>query len=175
MNGCNRIFTTGLLLTTQFALWTACSLAVFGVFWRTVPFEPRILFFGFFVALAAVAELIWWKRPSSPSPLNEEEYDEEEFDGSATQQITRFRTEKGTDRLEGTFLVEFIPKQRMASVHVPFCPAFIVTPAVEALLLGGEAALTVVKPQPFGVRIDVKRLNDEPVRILVVAERQTML
>lgn len=160
----------GLLLTTQFALWTACALAAFGVFWRAVPFEPHILLFGFFVALAAIAELVWWNRPSSTQLLIEEKK-EEEFDANATQQITRFRTEEGTDRLEGTFLVEFVPDQRTASVHVPFCPVFAATPMVEALLLDGEATLSVVKPRPFGVRVDVKRQGDEPVRILVAAEK----
>jgi len=159
----------GLFLTTQFALWTACALAVFGVFWRTVPFEPRILLFGIFVALVAVAEIAWWKRPSVSPPLVEEEWEEEKFDADALQQIVRSRNEDGAERLEGTFLVEFVPNQRTASVHVPFCPAFETTPTVETLLLEGDATLSIVKPQPFGVRIDVKRQGDEPVRILVTA------
>jgi hypothetical protein len=164
------------LLTTQFALWTACALAVFGICWRSVPFDLRILFFGFVVAVLAVAELVWWKRPkdtgSRLSPKGgPEEFveEEEEFDASATQQIVRSRIEDGTERLEGTFLVEFAPEQRTASVHVPFCPAFETEPMVEALLLDGDATLSVVKPRSFGVRIDVKRRDDEPVRILVVA------
>ena len=159
----------GLLLTTQFALWTACALAVLGIGWRSVPFDRHILLFGFFVALTAIAELVWWRRPSHAPPLDEEEFAEEEFDDNATQRITRSRTDEGTERLEGTFLVEFAPDQRTASVHVPFCPAFETTPNVEALLLDGEATLSVVKPRPFGVRVDVKRHGDEPVRILVVA------
>ena len=160
---------SGLFLTTQFVLWTACILAIFGVFWRTVPFEPRILLFGFVVALIAVAELVWWKRPASFPSLIEDELEEEEFDADALQRIVRSRTEDGMERLEGTFLVEFAPDQRTASVHVPFCPAFETVPAVEALPLEGDATLSIVTPRPFGVRIDVKRQDDEPVRILVVA------
>ena len=160
----------GLFLTTQFALWMACALAVLGVFWRTVPFEPRILLFGLLVALIAVAELAWWRRPARSLPLQEDEEPvEEECNAGTTQQIVRFHAEDGTERLEGTFLVEFIPEQRTASVHVPFCPAFEATPTVEALLLDGDATLSVVKPRSFGVRIDVKRRGDEAVRILVVA------
>jgi len=159
----------GLFVTTQFALWTACVLALFGVFWRSVPFEPSILLFGFFVALVAVAELVWWKRPTSIPLPAEEELEEEAFDAGALQQIVRSRTEDGAERLEGTFLVEFTPNQRTASVHVPFCPAFETTPTVEVLPLEGDAMASVDSPRPFGVRVDVKRKDEEPVRILVTA------
>jgi len=172
-----RPLSLGLLLTTQFVLWTACALAVFGVCWRSAPFEPRILLFGFFVALAAVAELAWWKRPSRSPLLREgdESEGQEDFDDAMTQQIVRSRTEDGAERLEGTFLVEFAPAQQTASVHVPFCPAFETTPTVDALLLDGKAMLSVVKPRSFGVRIDVKRQGGEPVRILVVAHSAPLL
>ena len=146
-----------------------CALTVFGFCWRTVPFEPRILLFGLFVALVAIMELVWWNRPSSYSPPVEKIFEEEGFDADAIQQIIRSRTKDGMEYLEGTFLVEFVPKQRTTSIHVPFCPAFETPPTVEALLLEGDATLSVVKPQPFGVRIDVKRQDDEPVRILVTA------
>ena len=165
-----RQLSSGLFLITQFVLWTACALTVLGVFWRNVPFDSRIMFFGFLVALIAVAEIFWWKRSLSAPPFQkDEEHTKEEFDVGAIQQIVRFRTEDGTERLEGMFLVEFATEQRVASVHVPFCPAFESTPMVEALLLEGEATLSAVKPCSFGVRIDVKRRGNESVRILVTA------
>ena len=166
-----RQLSLGLLLMTQFVLWTACALAVFGVCWRSIPFEPRILLFGFFVALAAAVELAWWKRSFRTPSLreNDEPEEQEYFDDAVTQQIVRSRTEDGVERLEGTFLVAFAPMQQTASVHVPFCPAFETTPTVEVLPLEGDAMASVDSPRPFGVRVDVKRKDEEPVRILVTA------
>ncbi len=161
---------------------------------------PAVLFGLFFVlpspwaivflAVLGLVELAWWKLPSRPNNRHyaslhsgfcssvesehaEELEESEEFDEGITQQLVRRRTDEGTDRLEGTFLVEFPENQRTASVHVPFCPAFEGTPKIDVVLLDGEdATLSVVKPKPFGVRIDAKRRENAvgTVRILVVAE-----
>lgn len=113
-----------------------------------------------------------------PAPIDdfpeEESFEEEESANENTiQQTTRFRTEEGTDRFEGSYFVEFRDDQKTTSVHVPFCPMFDSAPKIEAFLLDVvDAKLTIGQSRPFGVRVDVKRAENAPPRfpIMVVAE-----
>lgn len=109
----------------------------------------------------------------TPLVIGDEEAFEESLDGNTTQHIVRTRTEAGTDRFEGTFLIEFLDRQGTAGIHIPFCPAFGSVPRIEAFLLDEEAAkIAAMTPHPYGVRIDVKREPAAASRfhIAVVAE-----
>ena len=108
------------------------------------------------------------EMPAEPNDDTEEEF----LDDSITQQIVRRRTESGSEQVEGTFVIQFSEQELTKTLHVPFCPAFASLPNIETFLLDGESCkINLVKPQPFGVRVDVKRTSRSPeqVRIAVVA------
>lgn len=137
-----------------------------------------LLWFPLYVLFLGLIETVFWlreRRRTEIDAFSEEEpiEEEESTDETMIQQTTRFRTEEGTDRFEGTFCVEFLDDQKTTSVHVPFCPMFDSTPKIEAFLLDAvDAKLTVDRPQPFGVRVEVKRSEHTPPRfsIMLVAE-----
>lgn len=107
----------------------------------------------------------------------DERIDEEIIDDSMTQQIVRRRTESGLEQVEGTFVIQFSEQELTRTLHFPFCPAFAALPKIDTFLLDGEnCTINLVKPQPFGVRIDVKRSSrsSEQVRIAVIASVQSI-
>ncbi len=74
-----------------------------------------------------------------------------------TQQVTRLLEPDGTDRVVGWMRVSFEPGQRLASVHLAFCPPFGRTPeAALERLEGPQVRIKRVQVFPFGARFDLK-------------------
>ncbi|MHB8902719.1 MAG: hypothetical protein ACYC6Y_28500 [Thermoguttaceae bacterium] len=74
-----------------------------------------------------------------------------------TQQVTRVMEPDGTEKVVGWMRVSFEPGQRLASVHLAFCPPFTRTPeATLQRLEGPEARIKRVQVLPFGARFDLK-------------------
>lgn len=74
-----------------------------------------------------------------------------------TQQVTRLAEPDGTERVVGWMRVSFEPGQRLASVHLAFCPPFQRTPeAALERLDGPEVRIKRVQAFPFGARFDLK-------------------
>jgi len=74
-----------------------------------------------------------------------------------TQQVTRLVEPDGTERVVGWMRVSFEPGQRLASVHLAFCPPFQRTPeAALERLDGPEVRIKRVQAFPFGARFDLK-------------------
>ena len=62
------------------------------------------------------------------------------------------------DVIEGVVTVQFTAGQKLASVHLPFCPPFSEVPGVECEPRhGADVRLRQASLQPFGARIDVQR------------------
>lgn len=75
----------------------------------------------------------------------------------AVQQLTRVQAADGSDELTGWLRAAFQGGQRLASIHVAFCPPFQRIPQVVAQQLGGpEARLNTTQVLPYGARLDLK-------------------
>ncbi|GHT38485.1 hypothetical protein FACS189427_12610 [Planctomycetales bacterium] len=96
------------------------------------------------------------------------------WDENITHQLTRRKTQDGNELVEGMILAEFTDNQLTATVHIPFCPPFEQTPAVEAYLLEDtDATVSVSSSEVFGVRFEVKRKKNsaaKTVRFAFTAE-----
>ncbi len=134
--------------------------------------------------LVAVEELWAWRRPrfrfssrnhatpvAAPRPPVQPIPDDEQFEQAiadsalgqsvsrdhVTQQVTRLVEPDGTERVVGWMRVSFEPGQRLASVHLAFCPPFGRTPeAALERLEGPEVRIKRVQVFPFGARFDLK-------------------
>lgn len=76
---------------------------------------------------------------------------------SLTQRLTYERTDAGGLAIEGWLRADFQPQQRIAAVHVAFCPPLTGSPHVEAEPLDGPDC--TVRPTlvlPWGVRWEIK-------------------
>jgi hypothetical protein len=77
--------------------------------------------------------------------------------GVPLQQITRYRAPDGTHAIHGTLLAEFAAGERMATLHVAFCPPFERLPTVEAEAVDdSEADVKVAQLLHNGVQIEVR-------------------
>ena len=77
--------------------------------------------------------------------------------GDVTQQLTRTHAPDGTETLSGWLRVSLAPGQRVANVHVAFCPPFPRSPQATLKQLDGpEARIKTVQVLPYGARFDLK-------------------
>jgi hypothetical protein len=77
-----------------------------------------------------------------------------------TQQVTRIVEPDGTERIVGWMRVTFEPGQRLASVHLAFCPPFARSPEASLERLEGpQVRIKRVQVFPYGARFDLK-LNE---------------
>jgi hypothetical protein len=78
--------------------------------------------------------------------------------GRLLQQVTRCRDNQGYESVVGTLLAEFEPTERIATVHVAFCPPFERLPYVEAEAIDGPSAtIKVAQVLHNGARLEVRR------------------
>ncbi len=74
-----------------------------------------------------------------------------------TQQVTRLLEPDGTERIVGWMRVSFEAGQRLASVHLAFCPPFARSPeATLERLEGPQVRIKRAQVLPFGARFDLK-------------------
>jgi len=73
------------------------------------------------------------------------------------QQITRYRTSRGIEAIQGTLLAEFSAGQREATLYVAFCPPFERLPEVEAQV-ADDSSVSVKVAQRFhhGAQFEVR-------------------
>lgn len=82
---------------------------------------------------------------------------------TAIQHLTRSRLPDGSETLSGWVRVPWVAGQRVASVHVAFCPPFPSTPEVRVEQCEGPAAqIKTVQVLPYGVRFDLKLNQSGP-------------
>ena len=88
-----------------------------------------------------------------------------------TQQITRARLADGSDVMHGVLRASFAAGERLASVHVGFCPPFQCRPRIEASW--SEGPESTVKPAqilPYGARFDIWLASKPTAETNVVIE-----
>jgi hypothetical protein len=92
---------------------------------------------------------------SAATPANIGEPIEEA--GTLLQQLHRSRAADGRETILGTIVAEFAPGERMATLHVAFCPPFEILPQVEAEIADGpDASVKVAQVLHNGARLDVR-------------------
>ena len=87
-----------------------------------------------------------------------------------TQQVTRLVEPDGTERVVGWMRVSFEPGQRLASVHLAFCPPFIRVPEASLERLEGPPVrIKRVQVFPYGARFDLKLASpaEETTKVLL--------
>jgi hypothetical protein len=78
------------------------------------------------------------------------------------QQLTRSRAADGGELLSGWLRVPLAAGQRTANLHVAFCPPFARTPRVSVQQIDGpEARVKAVQTLPYGVRFDLKVVDED--------------
>lgn len=162
----------------RFVAWgpvTAVVLALVAFSW---PMGRAIDWFIWLPILAGEAVFLWGGRPrtavrslrgslagiASVGPI-------EEPTEPILQQLTRIRnTTTGDEALFGTLCAEFAAGERVAVLHVAFCPPLARTPEVHAEQAEGPSA-TVRTTQilPHGARLEVRlsRESDKPSSVNV--------
>lgn len=63
----------------------------------------------------------------------------------------------GCDTASGRCRIEFFPGQRIATLHVPFVPAFDHVPDCEVELADGEGSPKVTATRAYGTRVEIRR------------------
>ena len=150
----------------RFCFWFACFWVIIGVAWRP-PLASVGLIAIFLVLLVAIE---WVSRRLAPKTMPASSLPETD---TVQQQMTRFTTAEGLDRLEGTFWADFPENAMTTTVHISFCPAFERVPRVQVFPKNAtDTNLRVVSPKTLGVRVDVKRNNPAITRLCftIVAE-----
>jgi len=91
--------------------------------------------------------------------------------GDVLQQLTRRRATDGGETLTGWLRVPLVPGQRIANVHVAFCPPFPRTPQVAVEQLEGPAGrIKKVQVLPYGARFDLKLAEPAEMASAVLLE-----
>lgn len=123
------------------------------------------------VALSIVAEARRWKRgrvprsmqrpvrPALPAmPLEtSEDPDIEESSDEVFQQMQRGVTEDGHDFCHGWVRARFEPRQRVASIHLAFCPPMAIVPEMHIdQVAGPEAKIKIAQLLPYGARLELR-------------------
>ncbi len=107
------------------------------------------------------------------SPASEFESDDEHASlaDEVTQQITRARLEDGGDAVYGVLRANFAAGERLASVHVGFCPPFQSRPRIEASWTEGpESTVKPAQILPYGARFDVQLVSKPTAATSVLVE-----
>lgn len=155
-----------------FPVWFASFLAIAGIVWRP-PWASAALIV---LLLGIIGTLDWaarrWNSPKWSLDVNPNE-EGEAIEETVLQQMIRSKTSEGLERLDGTFLAEFLADSMTTTVHIPFCPAFERVPTVQVFAADeSDAHLRIASAKPFGIRVDVKRksLTTDKIRFVVIAE-----
>jgi hypothetical protein len=83
----------------------------------------------------------------------------EPLDRSSTllQQLSRSRDTDGRETIQGTIVAEFAAGERVATLHIAFCPPFESLPQVEAEIANGpDGSVKVAQVLHNGARLDVR-------------------
>lgn len=74
-----------------------------------------------------------------------------------TQRIVRVRTADGSERIEATLIAEFPPDERLAILHIGFCPPFEHLPEIEAIATDGpDAEVKIAQILHNGAQLEVR-------------------
>lgn len=90
------------------------------------------------------------------------------------QQLAYYRSSTGAAWVEGIYRVRFIGAQKLAEIHLAFCPPLPSRPGIEVQWLQGGASAQsvqwqVVQAEPYGGRVEVRRRdNSETGREVVL-------
>ncbi|MFM9066848.1 MAG: hypothetical protein ACKOUR_05890 [Planctomycetota bacterium] len=129
---------------------------------------------------AVIAGEVWWwnrlvqsrKQPvgrepamQNTAPDSVECLDEQEellLPPDVEQQVAYYRSPQGDARIEGLYRVRFTGKQKIAEVHLAFCPPLQHSPRIDVQWLSGgvnerSVEFQVVQAEPYGGRVDVRR------------------
>ena len=145
----------------------------------TAPWSVGLSWFALVMAQAAVL-FVHLKQPrltrppAARSPTTDEPA-EESISAQLVQQLTRARTASGGEALHAMVRVTCQPGDRLAVVHLAFCPPLDSTPRLTAHVLddsGADAKITLA--ETYGTRIEVRlahaRGEGETVLLEVVGE-----
>lgn len=142
-----------------------------------LPIRGMFVYGGIIVGLELMRISIrsfWGAMMSGGTTAQDTDYDKNEreilgiswrkkkTDEITTQHFLRGRGGDGRERLEANTLVEFGKDQKIAVVHVPFCPVFAASPRIEAKLVSeSDAEVTEIQSFPYGARIEVRRTSEK--------------
>lgn len=94
--------------------------------------------------------------------IEEEIEEEDDPDPDCLYCENRYRTEDGLERVEGWVRPRFDPGQDLCVIHLNFTPSFETTPELELFqLAGSDVKLTATRVEPFGARIEVRRISGD--------------
>ena len=149
------------------------SLWALSVFWMMLVGEESA---SVLVGLRGAGEggLVGWVRPApeahrgetdpvtgsageAPAPDRPGEAEPRLLPSNVSQQLTRAREEDDTEVLYGKLRAEFTPGQRLAILHVAFCPPLPTVPDLTAEQLDGPPVeIKRAQVQPYGARLDLR-------------------
>lgn len=114
------------------------------------PFERTVDWLVWLPAILALG-LIPARRNSSAGSSSDK------ATGLVLQQLTRSRSADGVETIRGELVAEFAPGDRIAILHVAFCPPFERLPAVAAKRTSGPACeIRIAQILHQGARLEVR-------------------
>jgi hypothetical protein len=137
-------------------------------------FTAARLLIASLTTVAAVGAVLVARRALSAMTFQPKSQNRSGFDpapaGTILQHITRIRAADGSQAIQATLLAEFPPGDRMATLHLAFCPPFERLPAVEVEPLD-DTNVTVKLTQLLhnGAELEVRLPEppDEPCNVKV--------
>jgi hypothetical protein len=127
----------------------------------TAPWSVGLAWFALVVAECAILFVCWKrpriKRPPAAVPLPLDEPAEEPISEHLVQQLTRESNANGGESLHALVRVSCTAGDRLAVVHLAFCPPLAATPKLTAHALddsGAEAKVTLA--ETYGARIELR-------------------
>jgi hypothetical protein len=110
-----------------------------------------------------VVALDWWSARRIAGSIRDtglssfSTVDSESDSGQPLQQLTRYRTADGSERIVGKLFAEFAAGDRNATLYVAFCPPFERLPALDAQI-GDESQATIKVAQLLhnGAQLEVR-------------------
>lgn len=159
----------------MFLLWSSLLVEEAWAWWTGVRRVPPLASSRFGHGTDSPAELGGAKGPS-PLPSETKGRDVADLprmvnEPNVFQEFVRSRDPMGEELLRGWVRVPFAPGQRIASVHLAFCPPFGSAPTLDIVQqFGPEGRIKVVQVLPLGARLDVKLHETSPNDASVILE-----
>ncbi len=150
-------------------LWTTLLAGATCVLWKPAP-RPAEQPPTRAPAARPAAEGLRYDPPQNPQPSSLAFLGMEVAAEDVVQQLTRSHGADGSDVLAGWLRVDLATGQRIANLHVAFCPPFEHTPQLAVEQLGGPPArIKTTQLLPYGARFDLKldQVHASPSSVLL--------
>jgi hypothetical protein len=161
-------------IAAKLALAGAAGLALAAVTLPATP--PWSVGLGWFVLAATevavfLAPTMRWTRATLKNQVVQPTEPRLDNDEQLVQRITRMRSPSGGETIQAVARAVFGKGDRLADVHLAFCPPLDAAPKLTARVIGdSDATATITLAQTYGTRIEVRLPQPAPTGMSILLE-----